>query len=135
MFFEPRLYHKQGDTFRQNQFTLQEKIPNVQHVTRKRIEDAHCTVKVKMAYVLACDVTTMDGSENVGNDCSNIRSATVDVKFVWDGIIHLDGYSVLRLVFDMHSKSTVTAKIIDTDAMVNIEDPAFWCAVGTLLLL
>ncbi len=104
---------------------LNEELKKPECPLRKWIENAHGTVFVKYAHVLTCDMTTIDGSENAGKDDGNIRSAVVDIKFVWDGIFHKGGYSVLRLDIDAQNPANLTGKIIKTDALINLEDPKF----------
>lgn len=106
---------------------------------RKRIEAAHATVTVKDAYVSFCRMTTRDGSDNAGRNGSNISNVNFTIHTVWDGIFHKNGYTDLQIVLDVHGdKADVrTSEIVDTNAMINVEDPNFWYAVGatTAILL
>ena len=66
--------------------SINTELSNQSSPIRKRIEDAHITVTVSNAYVLKCDITTIDGSAKVGTDRANISLVTVIVRFNWDGI-------------------------------------------------
>ena len=111
------------------------------HPIAKRIESAHGTVTVKRLYVSDVQVETKDGSNIVGAEGKNIRSFSVAITSIWDGVFHKDGRTVLGILFeDVNGKIEVTkAQIIATDAMVNMEDPDFWYnvgfGIGTLLAL
>ena len=103
---------------------------------RRRVENAHGTVTVKKAYVSTCDVVMRDSSMKVKKNESNVAEVSLVITFCWDGVFHKNGYTKLRLVLDNAGKEWVlrSAKIIDTDAIINMEDPEFWMGVGLLIL-
>ena len=95
----------------------------------ERIENAHITVKVYRANVLECDVATIDGSDEVGADRSNILRVTVKVRFYWDGLVQQAGTT--DVAFDLTADGKCTrSQIVRTDARWNTEDPEFWWDVG-----
>lgn len=100
--------------------------PNSQ--LRKRIELAHATVTVQSAYVLSCDVSTLDGSNRAGNDGDNIRACSLLLRFEWQGLLE-SGYTDLRIDIDAVNRRT-SSGIEDTTAAVNLEDTSFWFDVG-----
>lgn len=108
-----------------------EELSNPNCEVRKRIENAHLTVTVKSAYVVRCEMETLDGSNLVGEDGENIRSMMVLLRFEWEGWID-KGYTDLRVDFDMLNKRA-SSRIDYTTAMINAEDPELWYDVGYLL--
>ena len=99
---------------------------------KKRIEDAHLTVTVKSTSVVRCDVTTVDGSDRVGKDDSNIAKVSLLIRFNWEGIIDR-GYTDLQIVYDVRNDRLEKSEIDHTTALVNVEDPTFWYGVGTII--
>ncbi len=96
---------------------------------RKRIEDAHLTVTVTMAEVKSLVANTLDGSNNSENG-ENISSCTIIIEFRWDGVFQQGGYSILETIYDIHNKKLIKSEIIETNAIINFENPAFWFKVG-----
>ena len=103
---------------------------------RRRVENAHGTVTVKKAYVSTCDVVMRDSSMKVKKNESNVAQVSLVITFCWDGVFHKNGYTKLRLVLDNAGNEWVlrSARIIETDALINMEDPEFWMGVGLLIL-
>ena len=99
---------------------------------KKRIEDAHLTVKVKSTRIVRCDVTTVDGSNRAGKDDSNIDKVSMLIRFNWEGIIDT-GYTDLRLEYDVKNDRLLKSEIDHTTALVNAEDPSFWHGVGVII--
>ena len=99
---------------------------------KKRIEDAHLTVTVKSARVVRCDVTTVDGTDRVGKDDSNIDKVSLLIRFTWEGIVD-KGYTDLRLEYDVKNDRLIKSEIDHTTALVNAEDPSFWYGVGAII--
>ena len=99
---------------------------------KQRIESAHKTVVVTSAHVTRCEATTIDGSNNAGVDGSNIASLKLNIMTRWDGMIHKNGYTVFSIEYDLSGGEykVKNAGIIETNALVNTEDPEFWYAVG-----
>lgn len=102
---------------------------------RKRIEDAHVTITVSHAHVLKCDITTIDGSDKAGANRANISFVTVTIRFNWDGIFHKGGTTDVEFRLTADGRKCIGSRIVQTDALVNTEDPGFWIGVGALLLL
>ncbi|MCL2742377.1 MAG: hypothetical protein FWE67_00845 [Planctomycetaceae bacterium] len=96
---------------------------------RRYIEFAHQTVTVTSATVTSCQIETLDGSNNAGYEGKNVSRVTYEITAYWDGVFHKQGHSVLKIVSDVQNGKS-TAKIIKTDAVVNIEDPNFWYEAG-----
>ncbi len=99
---------------------------------RKFIEDAHITVNVRQAKVVCLTAATLDGTD-FSNGGRNIHSFRAQIKFIWDGIIQKDGYSILEIVYDCQNDKFVKSEIIETNAQFNTEDPNFWFGVGYLV--
>lgn len=102
---------------------------------RKYIEDAHLTVTVKSVEIIRCDVTTLDGSDSVGKDESNIDKVSMLLRFKWDGIFQRNGVTDFRYVYDGQNKRPVEQRIEYTTAFFNTEDAEFWAGLGTLIAL
>ncbi len=107
------------------------------HELRRRIEKAHASVSVHTAYISGCRITTKDGSHNAGVDGSNIRRIDLEITTRWDGIIHKNGYTVIGITIEnIKGEAQMTdAKIISTNALVNMEDPEFWLDVGSAVIM
>lgn len=114
-----------GEVRREFVATLNTELSNRSCPIIKRIEDAHGTVTVSRAYVLKCDITTIDGS----NKADAISLIRMTIRFNWDGIIHQGGTTDLELDLTADGKCT-RSRIIRTDALINMEDPDFWYNVG-----
>ena len=106
------------------------KDPN--NAVKQRIESAHKTVVVTSARVTYCEATTIDGSNNAGVNGSNIASLKLNIMTRWDGMIHKNGYTVFSIEYDLSGGNceVKNAGIIETDALVNTENPEFWYGVG-----
>ena len=115
-------------------------LSNPNHGVRKRIESAHGTVTTTSAYVSKIQVLTKNGSNNAGKDGSNVREVNMNIMVRWDGVFHKNGYTEFYISLDTASTQVHVneAKIVKTNALINMEDPNFWFEVGTgigLLLL
>ena len=115
--------------------TLNTELSDPSCPARKRIEEAHVTVTVSHAHVLKCDITTIDGSDKAGANRANISFITVIIRFNWDGIFHKGGTTDAEFRFSADGRRCIGARIVQTDTLVNTEDPGFWIGVGALLLL
>ena len=111
---------------------INEELSKTDSKLRKRIEDAHLTVKVRSTEIVRCDITTVDGSEKVGRNDSNIDKVSMLIRFNWEGIID-KGYTDLCIEYDVHNKRLLKSEIDHTTALVNIENPSFWYDVGYLI--
>lgn len=128
------------DRYRQNFISKADKVlKNPNHELRRRIERAHATVTVRRAYVSSCEIETRDGSSNAGKHGENIAKLGYIIHTVWDGKFHKNGYTDLLIVLDYWNgeASVRTAKIVGSNALINVESPEFWgevAAIGLLLL-
>ena len=104
---------------------LNEELKSPNHPIRKRTENAHVTVDVRMAYVSDIQVVTKDGSNNVGKVGENIRRMSIDITTIWDGFFRKDGKTVFHIEWqNVNGEFKVTQdKIAQTDAIYNAEDP------------
>jgi|GEM_PF-6666767 len=111
---------------------INKELANLNNPVVKRIEAAHGTVTVKKIYVSDVQVKTKDGSDLAGPEGNNVRSFSVAITSIWDGVFHKDGRTVLGILFEnVNGELEVTAaKILQTDAMINMEDQNFWYNVG-----
>ena len=92
----------------------------------KRIEDAHWTVTVTSGIVTKCEIETLDGSDRIGWNGSNIASVTMEIKFGWKGIIE-PGYTTIEIVRGgKNLKEVVSSRIVDSSAVWNSEDTDCW---------
>ena len=107
------------------------------HDLRKYVENAHKTVTVHTAYVSDMQITTKDGSNNVGVEGKNIRRIHLEITTRWDGMIHKNGFTVIGTDLEnINNEWKVTnSEIVRTDAIVNTEDPKFWYKVGAAAAL
>ena len=119
------------------QYKLNNDLSNSNHSFRRYVEDVHVTVDAKSAYVSNLRVITKDGSQDAGDNGSNVREIQADIVIRWDGIFHKDGETVLSIVWDASSGSpqVSSAKITKTDAVVDVTDPGFWFAAAACLIL
>ena len=98
-----------------------------------RIEKAHVTVTAKSAEITKCNIRTIDGSDSVKNDGENVLSYDYNVRVRWDGVFHKNGSTTLNIIQQRNNKGEYgvqSAQIIQSDAVVNVEDPDFWYGVG-----
>ena len=96
---------------------------------RKFIEDAHLTVKVSKAYVMSCDIKTLDGSDSAGVDGSNVQELDFTVRFFWEGMVD-DGHTDAEFVIDIKAGKVLKAEIKESTALVNVTGSDFWYNVG-----
>lgn len=94
---------------------------------RKFVEDAHVTVDITSANVLKCEIDTIDGSSNAGRNWENIAQIKLTIRLYWDGVFHKGGKTDFQVVYAADG-TLVSAGIVQTDAVVNTEDPDFSCA-------
>ena len=101
------------------------------------IEKKHGTVTVDAVDLRSLDVRTYDNSGFVRNDLGNVGSVEFVIRFWWDGIFHQDGHTDVEFVLVPKGDEVEFRKcsVIDTDALINLDDPAFWAEVGAMLLL
>lgn len=114
------------------QQVIDEELAKSDSMLKKRIEDAHLTVKVTSTRIVRCDVSTLDGTERAGKDDSNIDKVSMLIRFNWNGVFDI-GYTDLRFVYDAQNDRVLKSEIEYTTAMFNSEDPDFWWDVGFLI--
>lgn len=105
---------------------------------KKLIEDAHLTVTVKSTRIVRCDVKTVDGSDKVGKDNSNIDKVSMVIRFNWQGQVFGPGYSDLQIEYDGQNDKVLTSKIVETSAKITIDDDLLFelaCAICAALAL
>ena len=110
------------------------------HSIRKRIESAHATVDVNSAEVSYIKCLTFDGTNDAGGkEGRKIKNVRMRITTRWDGIFHKNGKTVLEVVLHRDSSNSEftlqRGEIIESDAVVNIEDPEFWYKVGATAAL
>jgi hypothetical protein len=84
------------------------------------VETAHVSVKVSGGRVLRC---RLEGTEE-----NLVANLLVDVS--WDGNIHKGGHTKVYISFD--ADRVREFEIVETDALVNTQDPDFWRGVFEL---
>ena len=80
-------------------------------------------------------IITKNGKNRIVKE-SDIRRIEVDITSLWAGFIDR-GKTVVHLVVEDTGDGLkpIEADISYTDAIVNIEDPKFWFAVASVVLL
>ncbi len=86
------------------------------------IESTHPLVTFKGATVDSVDVTTRDGSRRAGRNGSNVSEIDFVVTYFWHGPVQDNGHTTVRHLFDFPSKQMKNSKIIETTALVTIDD-------------
>lgn len=105
-------------------------LADANHPFRQKVQARHLTVKVKEAKVSAMDVKTQyDFSWSGWDDC-NIKSFEFDITFTWDGIIHKNGQTVLRVAMAPDSPEAESVKMIRTDAAIDLDNAEEWQKLG-----
>jgi len=142
------LYFTSGGTTNQN-FTKQEYAQavvkkvnndlanNPRHGIFRMVERAHVSVAAKSGSVTFIEVQTIDGSNFVGLEGSNITNISfveMQITVFWDGWIHKNGRTVVEFVLYPSSDQVSTPRIVATDAEVNIKDPGWWREMGESFL-
>ena len=101
------------------------------------IERKHGTVTVDGVDLKTLAVHTYDNTGFIQDDESNVESIEFVIRFWWDGIFHQDGHTdvLFVLVPSGDEMECRQCRVVDTDALVDLDDPAFWAGVGTMLFL
>jgi hypothetical protein len=86
------------------------------------IEGTHPLVTFKGANVGSVELTTCDGSQNAGSNGSNVSEIDFVVTYYWRGPVQENGHTVVRHLLDFPSKQMKDSKIIETTALVTIDD-------------
>jgi hypothetical protein len=108
---------------------MDEDLANPENFIRKKIENAHWTVKSTSARVTACSAYTVDGSDRAGKDYSNISEVDFIVTTFWDGIFQKGGFTEIRMTIDAKSGQVKTCAYAGGNAMFNV-DEIDWGKVG-----
>lgn len=101
-------------------------LANANHTFRQKVQERHLTVKVKEAKVSRIDVKTKHDFTWSGWNNSNIESFEVEITFTWDGIIHKNGQTILRICMTPGATKADSVKVIHTDAAINLGNEEEW---------
>lgn len=101
------------------------------------IEKKHGTVTVDRIDLKSLYVHTYDNSGIIEDDESNIESIEFVIRFWWDGIFHQDGHTDVQFILVPQGEDYECRKccVVETDALIDLDDPAFWAGVGAMLFL
>ena len=101
------------------------------------IERKHGTVTVDQIDLKSLYVHTYDNTGFIQNDESNVESVELVIRFWWDGIFHQDGHTDVQFVLVPQGDDCDCRKccVVETDALIDLDDPAFWAGVGAMLFL
>lgn len=113
----------------------QEMLKDPKNVFFKYVEESHLTVKAKGASIKNCSVDTIDGSDSAGLNGENISRIYLCVTVSWDGNVHKDGYSDVSVIIDPHQNKILEGKISNSNAAIDVNDPALWQGLGEAILL
>jgi len=86
------------------------------------IESTHPLVTFKGATVDSVNVTTRDGSPSAGLNGGNVSEIDFVVTYFWRGPVQDNGRTTVRHLLDFPSKQMKDSKIIDTTALVTMDD-------------
>lgn len=101
-------------------------LADTNHPFRQKVQNRHLTVKVKEAKVTRLEVNPHHDFAWTGWDNCNIKSFEFDITFIWDGIIHKNGQTVLRIAMVPGATEAEEVKVIRTDAAINLGNEAEW---------
>ena len=96
------------------------------------IENIHLTVTYRGATVKSMAVRTIDGSDTVGPDGNNLAEVDMVITAYWDGQLHKNGYTEVRLVYDPQAEQLKKVEQVDSSAWINTEK-IDWTQVGYVL--
>ena len=106
--------------------SLNAELQKPEHPLRLRVQERHLTVTVKEAKVSHLKTKTKHDLGWTGwNDCV-LENCTFDVTFTWDGVLHKNGKTVLRIVMNPINNKVSSVEVIHTDAAINIGDQETW---------
>lgn len=108
---------------------MDEDLADPENFIRKKIENAHWTVKTSSARVTACSVYSVDGSDRGGKGYSNISEVDFIVTTFWDGILQKGGFTEIRMTIDAKSGQVKTCAYVGGNATFNVET-IDWFKVG-----
>lgn len=108
---------------------LDEDLADPQNFIRRKIENAHWTVKTTSARVTACSVYSVDGTDRAGKDYSNIGDIDFIVTAFWDGVLQKGGYTEIRMTVDARSGQLKSCAYVGGNAAFNAET-IDWFEVG-----
>jgi hypothetical protein len=86
------------------------------------IESTHPLVTFKGATVDSVNVTTRDGSQSAGVNGANVTEIDFMVTYFWSGPVQENGHTKVRHLLDFPSRQMKNSKIIETTALVTIDD-------------
>lgn len=105
---------------------INQELSQENHPFRQKVQERHLTVTVKEAKVSNVEVKTRYDFAWTGWDCLNVDYITFDIDFSWDGIIHQNGKTVLRIKMLPMSKEILSTEVLHTDASINFGGGAEW---------
>lgn len=106
---------------------------------KKMIETIHGpTVTYKDAVVKSVKAVTFDGSNIAEKNGGNVSVLKFVVNYRWTSLTQNMGYTDVLYVFDVQRNAITTARVLDTNALINLADERWWFdvgyAIGALLL-
>lgn len=96
------------------------------------IETIHPLVEFTGAAVKSINVRTVDGTDRVGKDGSNISEVECVITFHWEGPVQKNGYTEILYVIDAQGRQLKTYRYLDSTATVNL-DNIDWFKLGQQL--
>ncbi len=103
--------------------------PKEKNPFASRVESAHATVTYKEGHVKSWTVKTIDGSDQVGANGSNIAEETFVLTAHWDGFIQKNGFTDVEFVYDNRAHEMRSTRFVSSNAVFNWET-VDWFAVG-----
>ena len=94
------------------------------------VKRAHPLVTIKSGSVAKCQVQTIDGSDSLGTDGSNIGSMTIQLTVFWDANLQKNKRTVIEIVCSPGSSQDFSTNIVETDGKATVDDPAWWAELG-----
>lgn len=123
------------EDFRQEFITrMDQALVDPENRFRKKIENAHWTVKTTSARVTGCSVYTVDGSDRAGKDCANISEIDCVVTAFWDGVIQKGGYTEIRMSIDGRTGQLKSCAYVGGNALFNAEEIDWGKVMGDVVL-
>lgn len=100
------------------------------HPVRQRIENSHL-VSVTSAHVYHVQVVTFDGTALAGRNDENVMLVKASIYFNWEGMVNT-GHTILEFTLDTRAQRVTESRIVETTALINLEDPELWFDVGCI---
>jgi hypothetical protein len=84
------------------------------------LKTKHSTVKVNRAEVLSLEAIVENGDDWIRSDHSNVNGASIKIRLWWDGKIHHNGHTDIRIEIDNNGRF-VDGKILETTGIFDKE--------------